>query len=164
MARNVFFSFHFERDAWRAGQVRNSGITKMGIKSAGFMDKAKWERVRLGGDRAIKRWIDNQIKGTTVTVVLIGSETYRRKYVKYEIEKSLERGNGLLGIYIHRLRNFQGLRSSKGRNPLDNYEVENETGRFVKLSNLVYTYDWVLHDGYTNFGKWVEKAARQARL
>ena len=26
MARKVFFSFHYERDAWRVAQVRNSNI------------------------------------------------------------------------------------------------------------------------------------------
>jgi len=28
MARKVFFSFHYERDIWRASIVRNSWVTK----------------------------------------------------------------------------------------------------------------------------------------
>ncbi len=39
MARRVFFSFHYERDVWRAGQVRNSWVTK-DREEAGFWDAA----------------------------------------------------------------------------------------------------------------------------
>ena len=42
------------------------------------------------GDRAVKDWIDRQLKNTSVTVVLIGSETSNRPYVQYEIKKSYE--------------------------------------------------------------------------
>lgn len=80
MARRVFFSFHFERDAWRASQVRNSGVTK---NDAGFIDSVDWEEVKKKGDKAIKAWIDEQLKGTSVTVILIGNETSERKYVQY---------------------------------------------------------------------------------
>lgn len=38
----LFVFGHFERDAWRAGQVRNSGLTKG--EDAGFIDKAEWKR------------------------------------------------------------------------------------------------------------------------
>ena len=105
MARKAFFSFHFERDSWRAGQVRNSNLTQ---PINGYIDKSKWEEVKKKGDQAIKNWIDEQLKGTSVTVVLIGKETADRKYVKYEIEKSIERGNGLLGIYINNVKNVLG--------------------------------------------------------
>ena len=62
MARRVFFSFHFERDVWRAGQVRNSWVTKADRESAGFWDAADWEEVKKKGDEAIKKWIDKQLE------------------------------------------------------------------------------------------------------
>lgn len=43
MARRVFFSFHYERDAWRAAQVRNSWVTKPDREAAGFWDAVAWE-------------------------------------------------------------------------------------------------------------------------
>src|SRR5215211_3716874 len=103
MARKVFFSFHFERDSWRAAQVRNSGITRTKDVS-GFMDAADWEEVKRGGEESVMRWINNQLEGTSVTVVLIGAETSTRPYVRYELRKSWEKGNGILGIYIHQLQ------------------------------------------------------------
>src|ERR1017187_8146827 len=85
MARRAFFSFHYERDAWRAGQVRNSWVTK-DRESAGFWDAAAWEEVKKKGNPAIEKWIDDQLKGTSVTVVLIGAQTSTREYVGYEIK------------------------------------------------------------------------------
>jgi hypothetical protein len=164
MARRVFFSFHYERDVIRASQVRNSWVTKGGGSSAGFWDKAQWETVRRGGGAAIKRWINLQIKGTTVTVVLIGSETYKRGYVKYEIQRSVEVGNGILGIYIHRLKNFQKLASPKGISPFAKLSYDLGNGKRLPMSRHIKTYDWVLDDGYKNLGKWIEAAARQAGL
>ncbi|MCH0018293.1 TIR domain-containing protein, partial [Enterococcus faecium] len=70
MVRRVFFSFHYA-DVTRAMVVRNSW-TLRGTKEAGFVDKAEFEKVKRNGDIAIKNWIDNQLIGTSVTVVLIG--------------------------------------------------------------------------------------------
>ena len=93
MARRVFFSFHYERDIWRANQIRNSWITKEDREAAGFWDAASWEQIKRKGNPAIRKWIDENLKGTSVTAVLIGAETSNRKWVRYEIEKSLEKGN-----------------------------------------------------------------------
>jgi len=55
MARRVFFSFHYERDAVRAAQVRNSNVIKnKSIETSDFIDAAKWEEIKRGGDEAIK--------------------------------------------------------------------------------------------------------------
>ncbi|HFF4699380.1 TPA: TIR domain-containing protein, partial [Acinetobacter baumannii] len=83
MARKVFFSFKYD-DVSRAMIVRNSWVTH---DSAGFIDKAEFEEVKRKGDAAIKYWIDNQLKNTSVTVVLIGENTKKSKWVRYEIEE-----------------------------------------------------------------------------
>ncbi|HDH91400.1 MAG TPA: TIR-like domain-containing protein, partial [Candidatus Aenigmarchaeota archaeon] len=87
MARKVFFSFYYERDVWRAMVVRNSWVTKPDREAAGFIDVAEFEKLKRQGDLAIKRWINSQLKGTSVTVVLIGAETFMRRWVRYEIVK-----------------------------------------------------------------------------
>ena len=53
MARRAFFSFYYERDSWRAGQVRNSWVTK-DRESAGFWDAAAWEEVKKKSDAEIE--------------------------------------------------------------------------------------------------------------
>lgn len=167
MARRVFFSFHYERDAVRAGQVRNSNVIKnKSIETSDFIDAAKWEEIKRGGDVAIKRWIKDQLNGTSVTVVLIGSQTVDhngtvRPWIKYEIDESLKKRNGLLGIYIHKCPLFDGSTDTKGENPFDKLYFD-RNGRKEYLSEIYQTYDWINYDGYNNLGDWIEAAAKKA--
>jgi MTH538 TIR-like domain (DUF1863) len=153
VARHTFFSFHYERDAWRAGQIRNSWVTR-DYEASGFWDKAKWEEVKRQGDAEIKAWIDRQLEGTSVTVVLIGAETSTRKYVDYEITQSWAKGNGLLGIYIHNVKDMSASTDIKGENPFTKWTFQ-RSGNIVTIP----TYDWVNDSGYQNIGDWIESAA-----
>ncbi len=73
MARRVFFSFHYDRDVRRVAQIRNSWVVRAGNETQPFVDKAEWESIKRTGSQAIERWIDKQLDGTSVTVVLIGA-------------------------------------------------------------------------------------------
>lgn len=161
MARRVFFSFHYEKDNWRANVVRNSWVTKPDREAAGFWDATEWEKVKSQSDAAIKRWINKQMKGTSVTAVLIGTQTYNRRWVNYEIKHSYDMGNGILGVYIHSIKNKNGSTSRKGKNPLSKWYVETDSGR-TYFTQLYSTYDWVRSNGNRNFARWVEKAAKDA--
>ncbi len=147
MVRRVFFSFHYDRDVWRAMQVRNSWVTQ-DREVRGFWDASLREEAKKKGDAAIKRLIDDGLQNTSVTAVLIGAETASRKYVKYEIEKSKEKGNGLLGIYIFGLQDKNRNTDSWGPNPLDDRQYR--------------SYYWYGDDGRINCGKWIELAAKEA--
>lgn len=141
--RRVFFSFHYENDVWRATNVRNAGKVDA-TAAAGWDDASLWEEAKRKGKAEIERLIDSRLKGTSVTAVLIGSDTASRPWVTYEIEKSIERGNGLLGVRIHWIRDQDGQRSKRGSVPaaLSGYRV----------------YDW----NRSSFGRWVEHAAIDA--
>ncbi|MCA9348449.1 TIR domain-containing protein [Candidatus Saccharibacteria bacterium] len=146
MARKIFFSFHYGRDAWRVGQVRNSNVIGKFEKTP-FYDKADWEAIKLQGDDAVKNWINNQLKGTSVTVVLIGKETASRRWVKYEIQRSIEDGKGLIGVHISGIKDQNRDTDNLGPNPLPfGYKV----------------YKWNADKGAVNLAKWVEKAAEDA--
>lgn len=160
MARRVFFSFHHSGDVWRAGQVRNSWVTK-DREGAGFWDAAAWEEVQKKDTAAIEKWIDEQMKGTSVTVVLIGAQTSERPHVGYEIKQSHVKGNGMLGIYIHNMKDSNGKTANKGANPFANWQIQ-QNGQTVLLSSLYPTYDWVSDDGRTKMGDWIEAAAKKA--
>lgn len=161
MARRSFFSFHYLNDIWRAMQVRNSWVVRTEKEAAGFVDAADFEKVQKEGDSAIKKWIDNQLVGTSVTVVLIGSETNQRDYVKYELQKSYSKGNGMLGIYIHNVKDSEGKTSAKGSNQFGEIGKD-QNGKSVYFSIDYPCYDWVIDNGYTNLGKWIEEAAKKA--
>jgi hypothetical protein len=144
MARRVFFSFKYE-DVSRAMVVRNSWVTQ-GKEAAGFVDAADFEKLKKQGDAAIQSWIDGQLTGTSVTVVLVGEDTCGSRWVKYEIEKSKALGHGLLGIDVGKIKDLGG----------------NTSDRCGKLPAGYDFYLWNNDDGYTNMGDWIEAAARAA--
>ena len=144
MARRAFFSFKY-KDVSRAMVVRNSWVTQ-GKEGAGFIDAAEFEKLKKQGDAAIQNWIDKQLDGTSVTVVLVGANTCNSRWVKYEIEKSIEIDNGLLGIDVSKIKDLQGNTSHR-------------CGKIPKGYNF---YLWNTDDGYKNMGDWIEKAAKDA--
>lgn len=161
MARKVFFSFHYEEDSWRAAIVRNSWVTKPDRESTGYIDAAKWEEIKEEGDDAIKEWIDEQMKGTSVTAVLIGAETSDREWVQYEVKRSHELGKGMLAIHIYDLKNQDQEPCAKG--DCDFGQIgEDDEGNPIYFSQKYREYEWVKDNGYGNLGDWVEKAAEDA--
>ncbi|SRR6266508_271297 len=134
MARRVFFSFHYAADNARASLVRNMGA----LEGNAPVSDNDWEAITKGGEGAIKRWIGQEMDGKSCTVVLIGSGTAGRKWINYEIEKSWNDGRGLVGIYIHNLKNLDGEQSVKGKNPFAECTL---TGTGQKLSEVVRAYD-----------------------
>jgi hypothetical protein len=161
MARKTFFSFHYQNDVVRANHVRKSNVTKDDIEAAGFVDAPDFEVVEKQGGGAIKKWIVGQLSGTSVTVVLIGSQTSNREYVKYELQQSYAKGNGLLGIYIHQCKDFSGKTDTKGANTFGEIGKD-ASGNAVYFSVAYPCYDWIDDDGYNNLGKWIEAAAKKA--
>jgi hypothetical protein len=124
MARRTFFSFHYDKDIWRANQVRNCNVVA-GADTAGFFDHSEYEEAKKSGEDGIRRMIQKHLKNTSVTVVLIGSETANRPWVKYEIEQSIAQKNGLLGIYINHLKDQDGNTSLyRGTKPTVPYGIE----------------------------------------
>jgi len=158
MPRRVFFSFHYERDIWRVNQVRNSWVTQGNQTAAGFIDAAEFEQIQRSGESAVTRWIDRQLDGTSVTVVLVGAETANRPYVQYEVEQSLVKRNGVVAIYINGLKDRSGSTDFRGSNPLANIRFSDGT----LVSNVYHAYDWVRDDGYNNLSDWIEEAAQIA--
>ena len=110
--RQVFFSFHYNRDVWRASMVRNMGKVD---NSSTFSDN-DWEEVRFKSDARIKAWIDEQMAMRSCIVVLVGQETSERKCVKYEIEQAMKLHKGIVGIRIHNLENQYGEQDNAGSN------------------------------------------------
>lgn len=157
MARKlkIFFSFHYERDAWRAGQVRNCNVVPTEDQT-GYVDGVDWESIQKQGDAAIEKWIKEQLQDTSATAVLIGAETAERDWVQYEIDQSWSRGNGIFGIWIHNIKDQDGKADVQSRNPLDHFQLPDGT----LLSAVCKTYDWVNDNGRDNMGKWAEEAAK----
>lgn len=158
MARKVFYSFHYANDISRVMVVRNHWVTNP-AEANSIIDKAEFEEIKRQGDQAVKRWINKQLNGTSVTVVLIGAETLNRPFVKYEICESLRKGNAIIGVYIHKIKNFEGKTSLKcDADTIVGYYNKSVPIFFDVIADAIY--DYVIDDGYHNLGKWVEQAAQ----
>ena len=108
----VFYSFHYERDVYRVQLIRNIGS----VEGQKLLNAQEWEAVRARGTKAICNWIDEQMKGKSAVVVLIGAQTASRPWVKYEIQRAWELCKPLLGIRIHGLSSI-GTTDTEGADP-----------------------------------------------
>ena len=148
MARRVFYSFQYKPDAARVAQVRNIGV----IEANRPATDNDWETVSKAGDAAIKKWIADEMKGRSCTVVLVGANTAGRPWIDHEIIESWNKDMGVVGIYIHGLKDLNGDISQKGKNPFDSISY----GKEKKLSSIVKCYNpggTISKDRYA----WIEK-------
>lgn len=155
----VFYSFHFGSDVFRVQQVRQMGALD-GNEPVSAND---WEEVKRRGNASIQRWIDENMKYKRCVVVLVGEKTAQRQWVKYEVKKAWNDGKGLMGIYIHNLRDPKTGTGVKGSNPFDEFRLED--GRL--LSSVVRCHDPGSWDAYNsiknNIGSWVNQAIADAQ-
>ena len=118
-----------------ANIVRNSGQFKPTAET-GFYDKSLWEDTETKGKAAIQKLIDDGLFNTSVTCFLLGEETYKRPWCKYELKKSLADKKGILGIFLP--------------------NQEKHGPKWISEYGIVHSWD------HSKFADWVEKAAKDA--
>ena len=106
MAHRTFFSFDYKY-VWKVNQIRNMRNVRS-TSAAGFEDASLWKEAKKKGDQEVHKMIDEALQDTTVTVVCVTYGTTDRKYLDYEIEQSLARGNGLVAVQIHHIKDQNG--------------------------------------------------------
>src|SRR5271165_1069751 len=83
--RKAFFSFHFD-DVMRVNAVRQAWRFRHPdtLLTPSFYDSSLWESRQREGDEALKRLIRGGVGYTSAVCVLIGSNTWARRLVRYE--------------------------------------------------------------------------------
>ena len=145
MARRTFFSFDY-KDVWKVNQIRSMRNVKS-TSAAGFEDASLWEEAIKKGDQEVYRMIDEALQDTVVTVVCVTNGTTDRKYLDYEIDQSLARGNGLVAVQIHHLKDQNGETGSASNIPS---KIQ---------SNLFKAYKYINEEALAH---WIEEAAKLA--
>lgn len=118
--RKAYFAFHYD-DIMRVNNVRNAWKIDHPESSLArsFYDSSLWESRKLEGDDAIKGLIRTGVQYTSAVCVLVGSATWSRRWVKYEIARAVIDGRGLLAVHINGLTHHQrGTADPLGYNPL----------------------------------------------
>jgi hypothetical protein len=129
----------------RINIVNNVWLTDQTRESKGFIPQEQWLRAEKLGDEAIQELLDSEIEQSTVTLVLIGTDTYSKKWVRYCIIKSISIGHRVLGIHINHIEGKNLSVKELGMNPFDFLAVKyNETGEFVEVIEKVRG-DWSQH-------------------
>lgn len=140
--RRVFFSLHYQRDIFRAQQVKQHWVTKDTRRASGFFDGSLEEKAKKDGSTAVKRMINQGLEGASVTCVLIGAETYTRRWVDYEIFKSIEVGMGIFGVRIHNLKNQLRETDPAGSNPFHFLGYGIREGSEMMWPMIKYSTGW----------------------
>lgn len=161
MAKSVFYSFHYDRDSWRVQQIINIGA----LEGQFILNAQEWEAVKRQGDAAIKKWISDQMSYKSAVVVLVGSQTASRPWVRYEIAYAWDNYKPLVGISIHGLLDRNGYSDSAGSNPFLEVRLKNggTVGEYVPLyTPSGFTSQQVYADIKTNLATWVGNAYKRS--
>lgn len=150
--KQVFYSFHFDKDVMRVQQIRNMGI----IEGNPPVSPNEWEEAKKhhGG---IEKWIDENMKYKACVVVLVGEETANRPWVQYEIKKAWKDKKGILGIYIHNIICPRHGKCRKGKNPFEQFMVNG-----INMSHIVECYNPDEYDAYRDISRNLEKLVNKA--
>ncbi|NNU35662.1 TIR domain-containing protein [Rhizobium sophorae] len=136
MARRTFFSFHYTPDVWRAWIARNSWVVAPADQiDVGFFDSSVFEASKRENDDTLKSFLRKGLENTSVTCVLTGTNTWQRRWVRYEIARSVIKGNGLLTVHVHGVKDKNGNTSTKGADPLAQMGV-------YKTDAGIYLAEW----------------------
>lgn len=154
--RQIFYSFHFDNDVMRVQQIRNIGA----LEDNKPVSANDWEEVKKKGEASIKQWINDNMNYRSCVVVLVGEETSKRPWVKYEIQKAWEDRKGLVGIYIHNLKDPNTGTCTQGTNPFDQFTFkQNGEVYTIKCHNPKATDAY--NDIKEHIEDWVEAAIAQ---
>ena len=143
VTRHIFISYQHKDQMKAKGFNLLSWAKNVDVD---FVGRHLLDPVKSKDEKYIKSEINKQIKGTSVTVVLIGKDTKESEYQPYEIEQSLAKDspNGILGIKLDKSANL----------PKDS-----ATGK------LLYDFGAEIIDWDPNkFGEAIDRAAAAASL
>jgi len=153
--RQIFYSFHFDNDVMRVQQIRNMGV----VEGNTPISANEWETAGKtpGG---IEKWIDDNMKYRSCVVVLIGEETAKRPWVKYEIKKAWQDRKGLLGIHINNLKDPNTGTCLKGTNPFEQFTFKDSNGNVKSIPCKSPSTSDAYNDIKNNLEVWIEEAIK----
>jgi hypothetical protein len=163
MAKRVYFAFDYQdvKD-FRANVVRKHNFTG-GVEAAGYYDHSIWEEAENINPLALKRLINAELENTSVTAVLIGSDTWFRRWVRYEIMKSIERGNEVLGIHINGITGKDRQTKTLGYNPFDGMGLEISADGTIAKPTEWKTAKWVYYSDLGSFSVLQQPAGNRGK-
>lgn len=154
--RRIFPSYKWT-DAWLVNQIVNLPVT-VGRESVGFANGVPPETVKASDD-AIARWIRNSMSGCSCLIVFVGEETYKSRWVKYEMELAEKYKMGRIMIELSGMKKRDGSVCQGGPDPFAWHGLYR--GPLEPDYYEIKTYHW-LPFGQGLIGGWLEDAYQRA--
>lgn len=137
----VFISYYYQCDNRVAKE-----ITNIINKDRTSLFTVLQEQVKKNDAESIKRWVDEEIKKTRFTILLISKKTFEREYVSYEITKSRKNGNTIIPILI-----------DNEENAFSEEDIETLSKKLPK-TNCKGIRRWIKDCGKENVLQWLNDA------
>lgn len=161
MPRSSFVSFHYQSDYWRVQQILRMGA----IEGQEILPAQSWEQIKAKGKNAVQEWINKEMAYKGAVIVLIGSDTASREFVKYEIGRAWSIRKPMLGIRIHGLEDSGGNTSKPGLNPFSQFGFSDSSRTYA---DYVPVFDpaganskQVYASIQTNLDSWIAKGYKK---
>jgi|ERR1019366_3807294 MTH538 TIR-like domain (DUF1863) len=141
--RKAFFSFHFD-DVMRVNVVRNAWKISHPDNALmrSFYDSSLWESRKLEGPESLKQLIRDGVNNTSAICVLVGSDTWSRRWVRYEIARAVIDGRGLLAVHLNSINHHQTRTPhTRGQNPLAHMAVGKVQPSHLSAP-VYYLFEW----------------------
>jgi hypothetical protein len=134
----VFFSFSYDEDRHRAEVIYEAWQARRPADVCDHVDSGVAEEGNARGEDELKTAIREGVDQTTVTCVLIGAHSWENRWVRYEIARSVERGNGLFAVRISGIIDPKTQqRTVSGWNPLAYLGVGKvKSGGYLLFENI----------------------------
>ena len=151
----VFVSYHHANDQGYRNAFDQLFVSTFGVfisKSVSIGEIPAW----LDADQVRARIRDEYLRDSTVTVVLIGAQTWQRRHVDWEISSSIRQTklssrSGLLGIILPTHPSY--LKTGYDAGIVPPRLVDNQKCGFARI------YDWSTSP--TNVAQWIQAAYDQ---
>ena len=118
--RKAYFAFRFE-DIMRVNNVRKAWCIDHPDTPTmrSFYDRSIWDKSAAQQPEALKTLMRNAVIHSSAVCVLVGTNTWQGRWVKYEIARAVIDGRGLLAVHINSLSHInRGTPDPQGYNPL----------------------------------------------
>ena len=118
--RKVYFAFDFD-DLMRVNNVRQIG--KIAPRVQGnprtFYDRSVWESSNIKNEENLKNLMRRAVQYSSAVCVLIGTNTWRSRWAKYEIARAIVDERGLLAAHLNGINHhIRKTPDQHGINPL----------------------------------------------
>lgn len=146
-SHNIFIS-HYGKDDKHVQSLKTR-LKGQGYNIRNFsVDSTKHKDGRIPSKPVIERFLRMRINWSSTFICLVGPKTHTRPWVDYEIQKAVEKGKRIIGVYTHGSKetaelpkNLEKVASNLiGWNSIDkigeiisgkNYPIENPDGNVV---------------------------------